>query len=110
MERVFKIKGKEIKAYSKRDALKRYEYKYGKKMKLRILECLYKGNVKSYRVQRKIMFFWVNCKIHEFTVERDAEFPAIQEAEEYIDKLIKSMRIIEKRTIVKTIITSNEDL
>ena len=31
MERVFKIKEKEIKAYSKRDALKRYEYKYGKK-------------------------------------------------------------------------------
>lgn len=79
-------------------------------MKLRILECLYKGNVKSYRVQRKIMFFWVNCKIQGFTVERDAEFPTIQEAEEYIDKLIKSMRIIEKRTIVKTIITSNEDL
>ena len=79
-------------------------------MKLRILECLYKGNVKSYRVQRKIMFFWVNCKIQGFTVECDAEFPAIQEAEEYIDKLIKSMRIIEKQTIVKTIITSNEDL
>ena len=79
-------------------------------MKLRILECLYKGNVKSYRVQRKIMFFWVNCKIQGFTVERDAEFPTIQEAEEYIDKLIKSMRIIEKQTIVKTIITSNEDL
>lgn len=79
-------------------------------MKLRILECLYKGNVKSYIVQRKIMFFWVNCKIQGFTVEHDAEFPTIQEAEEYIDKLIKSMRIIEKRTIVKTIITSNEDL
>lgn len=31
MERVFKIKEKEIKAYSKRDALKRYEYKYCKK-------------------------------------------------------------------------------
>lgn len=79
-------------------------------MKLRILECFYKENVKSYRVQRKIMFFWVNCKIQGFTVERDAEFPTIQEAEEYIDKLIKSMRIIEKQTIVKTIITSNEDL
>lgn len=79
-------------------------------MKPRILECLYKGNVKTYRVQRKIMFFWVNCKIQGFTVEHDAEFPTIQEAEEYIDKLIKSMRIIEKRTIVKTIITSNEDL
>lgn len=79
-------------------------------MRLRILECIYKGNVKSYRVQRKIIFFWVNCKIQGFTVERVAEFPTIQEAEEYIDKLIKSMRIIEKRTIVKTIITSNEDL
>lgn len=79
-------------------------------MKLRILECLYKGNVKSYKVQRKIMFFWINCKIQGFTVEHDAEFPTIQEAEEYIDKLIKSMRIIEKQTIVKTIITSNEDL
>lgn len=79
-------------------------------MKLRILECLYKGNVKSYKVQRKIMFFWVNCKVQGFTIEHDAEFPTIEEAEEYIDKLIKSMRIIEKQTIVKTIITSNEDL
>lgn len=79
-------------------------------MKLRILECLYKGNVKLYKVQRKIMFFWVNCKVQGFTIEHDAEFPTIEEAEEYIDKLIKSMRIIEKRTIVKTIITSNEDL
>lgn len=79
-------------------------------MKLRILECLYKGNIKSYKVQRKIMFFWVNCKVQGFTIEHDAEFPTIEEAEEYIDKLIKSMRIIEKRTIVKTIIISNEDL
>lgn len=31
IERVFKIKGKEIKAYSKKDALKKYEHKYGKK-------------------------------------------------------------------------------
>lgn len=31
IERIFKIKGKEIKAYSKKDALKRYEHKYGKK-------------------------------------------------------------------------------
>lgn len=31
IERVFKIKGKEIKAYSKKDALKRYEHKYNKK-------------------------------------------------------------------------------
>lgn len=79
-------------------------------MKLRILECLYKGNIKSYKVQRKVMFFWVNCKVQGFTIEHDAEFPTIEEAEEYIDKLIKSMRIIEKRTIVKTIITNNEDL
>lgn len=56
------------------------------------------------------MFFWINCKVQGFTIEHDAEFPTIEEAEEYIDKLIKSMRIIEKRTIVKTIITSNEDL
>lgn len=75
-----------------------------------MLECLYKGNVKSYKVQRKVMFFWVNCKVQGFTIEHDAEFPTIEEAEEYIDKLIKSMRIIEKRTIVKTIIISNEDL
>lgn len=79
-------------------------------MKLRILECLYKGNVKSYKVQRKIMFFWVNCKIQGFTVEHDAEFPTIEEAEKYVSEFINSRRIIEKRTIVKTIITSNEDL
>lgn len=30
-EKVFVIKGKEIKAYSKKDALKRYSHKYGKK-------------------------------------------------------------------------------
>lgn len=79
-------------------------------MKLRILECLYRGNIKSYKVQRKILFFWINCKIQGFTIEHDAEFPTIEEAEKYINELIKSMRIIEKRTIVKTIITSNEDL
>lgn len=71
---------------------------------------MYKGNIKSYKVQRKAMFFWINCKVQGFTIEHDAEFPTIEEAEEYIDKLIKSMRIIEKRTIAKTIIISNEDL
>lgn len=31
IEKVFIVKGKEIKAFSKKDALKRYEHKYGKK-------------------------------------------------------------------------------
>lgn len=31
VEKAFIVKGKEIKAYSKKDALKRYEHKYGKK-------------------------------------------------------------------------------
>lgn len=31
VEKVFIVKGKEIKAFSKKDALKRYEHKYGKK-------------------------------------------------------------------------------
>lgn len=56
------------------------------------------------------MFFWINCKVQGFTIEHDAEFPTIEEAEKYVSEFIKNRRIIEKQTIVKTIITQNENV
>lgn len=72
-------------------------------MKYRIIEYTYKGNLKSYKVQRKVFLFWHNCKINGFANEYDADFPTIEEAESYIEKLIKSERIIDKKRIVKII-------